>query len=177
MKKLILTSLAVLALTSCGPEASQLDLQRQTAVEQFNQKTQEYESIVGTYVGRAEYKGTAFAELKLTINAVVANFPGQNQDGLWKPMLVGKAKFLGAGSGSQFTIPEINYQADINTLAMELYPDQAKSSFPARIFLKRNGNTLAGTYTPPQYMQIPGVAEDVSEFNVVLEKVVADAQQ
>lgn len=176
MRKSILASLAVLALSACGPEASQLDLQRQTAVEQFNQKTQEYEDVVGTYVGRAEYKGTAFAELKLTINSVIANVPGQGQDGLWKPMLVGKAKFLGSDKTS-FVIPEINYQADINTLAMELYADSAKSSFPARVFLKRNGQTLVGTYTPPQYIQIPGVAEDVSEFNIVLQKVAPDAQQ
>lgn len=183
MRKLILISLAVLALTSCGPEASQLDLERENSDAKFKQSSQEYQALVGTYTGYAEYKGVQFASLKLDITLVTDQQPNQTQDGLWSPRLKAKFKFksstVGELAGTRFNSPDVSYKEN-EIVVMKLYfADSARiGAVAADVNLSVHGNTLVGFYDASDYIimdEFPN--DDIARFNVVLEKVVADAQQ
>jgi hypothetical protein len=70
MKHLAVLSALSLSFTlaACGPEKSQLDLERETKAEKIKQKSDENDRLVGSYAGEVTYQGQTLGLLLLDLH-------------------------------------------------------------------------------------------------------------
>lgn len=175
-KTILLLTLA-LGLTSCGPEKSQLDLERETKAERINQKASENQRLVGNYTGTVSYNGTELGTLLMDLHRQDELSNPNELDPTFIPTLQGTLWVSLPGVGSLSTDADPYWDLNISRVA---YDGDAKVSILAASPLATtstisiNGSfngtdTIKGTFYAKDGIKIPNIGR-VNSADVVLNK-------
>lgn len=182
--RFITLTIATALLASCGPEKSQLDLERETRNERLNQKARENARLVGEYSGQATYNDTVLGDLTLTIYAL--ELPGTPGDAdtpfvpTLQGQLLGYIPFLvteGQDNSKQepnIDIMMTNIVYDGGSKVILKGPVIGKEDDPLKTSLVINStfngtDTLEGTFFSPRGIKLPN-DQTTNTAHIVLKK-------
>ena len=158
MKNLLLVSLTFSALTivGCGPEKSQMDVERENSRERLSQKQSEYDTLAGHYRGEMTFKGQTLGTLDLYLTSSFDTVPNNTQDGLWIAVLSGYCIMSDPTGKSEagVSLPDVQYDAGSKLLLMKARPD-AKGTDLAKVNAHVLGDRIEGVYNPPRPTTMP----------------------
>ncbi len=174
MKTINLTFVILISITlfGCGPEKSQLDLERENKAERTNQKAQENARLVGTYEGQLMYGDSVLGKLKLEIYPMKVLSSTTEIDPTFVPVLSaflsGYIPFLEDESGRTTPNGEDNLEV-IPTVAYDgrseiiLEGVPVGSKYKASVNGTFNGtDTIEGTYFAVGGLRLKGIGTVVS---------------
>jgi hypothetical protein len=187
-----LFSIPLLTMTGCGPEKSELDLERERSRSRLVQKSAETESLIGEYSGWAFKGKTKVLQLTIVIDMTYEAVRSASGEPVMTPRLTVAGFFDSkTSSNADLIFPSADYFADIKTLvcassasgqgqqlaqveensvgATELRV-QGSSEGPARLVLDFSNRNPTGKYTSPRLITLPDGKKTLS-LDVVLEKI------
>lgn len=165
----VLACLVLGAITGCGPEKSELDLERERANERLTQKTTEADAIVGTYEGWALFEGKRIYKAFVLIDRSFSATPGQSgADPTLNPRITVGLLFETGGPNNDFVFPSVQYYAPTKTLIANLNVGQVGAS-DASLVLDFSTPTITGRYFAPRFLPLPNGKKTYS-FDIALEK-------
>lgn len=163
--------LAILVV-GCGPEKSELDLERERTKGQLLQKTAETEFLIGQYKGWAMHERNKIFPLTLFIERTYKSV----QTGGAEPIMV--PKFVVAGyfdsktstTPADFIFPDVEYFASTKTLICSTAPSLSSDAGSASMVLSFSNTNPTGTYTSPRIITLPNGKKTLT-LDIVLEKL------